>query len=155
MSLSGTADAAPLLHLLGQDEVASRVSGQLTWTGSAQGAHDDWHISLASNLAGVESRLPEPFDKSRTRTLPVSAQMRVGANGIQEFLVDGRDLSIRGVVENGITTARFDVQGVNGELRRAENADEPRLKFERLELKRAPAVLAVAGALLPAVANCR
>ena len=149
LSLSGTADATPLLHLLGHDEVASRVSGQLTWTGSAQGAHDDWHISLASNLAGVESRLPEPFDKSRTRTLPVSAQMRVGANGIQEFLVDGRDLSIRGVVENGITTARFDVQGVNGELRRAENADEPRLKFERLELKRAPAVLAVAGALLP------
>jgi hypothetical protein len=147
--LSGTADAIPLLHLLGHDEVASRVSGQLTWTGSAQGAHDDWHISLASNLAGVESRLPEPFDKSRTRMLPVSAQMRVDAKGIREFLVDGRDLSIRGLVENGIATARFDVQGVNGELRRAENSDEPRLKFESLELKRAPAVLAVAGALLP------
>ena len=65
-------------------------------------------------------------------------------------LVDGRDLSIRGLVENGVTTARFDLQGVKGELRRAENADEPRLKFESLELKRAPAVLAVAGALLPA-----
>ena len=58
--------------------------------------------------------MPEPFDKSRTRTLPVSAQMRVDANGIHEFVVDGRDLSIRGLVENGITTARFDVQGVNG-----------------------------------------
>jgi len=148
--LSGTADATPLLHLLGHDEAASRVSGQLSWTGSAQGAHDDWHISLASNLAGVESRLPEPFDKSRTRTLPVSAQMLVDANGVHEFLVDGRDLSIRGLVENGITTARFDLQGVKGELRRAQNADEPRLKFESLELKRAPAVLAVAGALLPA-----
>ena len=148
--ISGTADAVPLLHFLGHDEVANRVSGQLAWTGSVQGAHDDWHISLASNLAGIESRLPEPFDKSRARTLPVSAQMRVDAHGIHDFVVDGRDLSIRGVVENGITTARFGVQGVNGELRRADNADEAQLKFERLELKRAPAVLAVAGALLPA-----
>ena len=148
--ISGTADAVPLLHFLGHDEVAGRVSGQLAWTGSVQGAHDDWHISLASNLAGVESRLPEPFDKSRARTLPVSAQLRVDANGIRDFVVDGRDLAIHGLVENGITTARFEVQGVNGELRRADNADEPRLKFERLELKRAPAVLAVAGALLPA-----
>jgi len=76
--------------------------------------------------------------------------MRVDANGIHDFVVDGHDLSIRGVVENGIATARFDVQGVNGELRRADNGDAPRLKFERLELRRAPAVLAVAGALLPA-----
>jgi len=150
LSLSGTADSTPLLHLLGHDEVASRVSGQLTWTGSALSGDDGWRISLASNLAGVESRLPEPFDKIRTRSLPVSAQLRVDANGIHDFVVDGRDLSIRGLVENGITTARFDVQGVKGELRRAENSDDPRLKFERLELKRAPVVLAVAGALLPA-----
>jgi uncharacterized protein YhdP len=150
IGISGMADATPLLHLLGHDEVASRVSGQLTWTGSAQGANDDWQISLASNLSGIESRLPEPFDKNRARTLPVSAQMRIDAHGIHDFVVDGRDLSIRGLVENGVTTARFDVQGVAGELRRTDDADEPRLKFERLELKRAPAVLAVAGALLPA-----
>jgi uncharacterized protein YhdP len=148
--ISGAADAVPLLHLLGRDEVASRVSGQLAWSGSVQGVRDDWHISLASNLAGVESRLPEPFDKSRARLLPVSAQMRVDANGLHDFVIDGRDLSVHGLVENGVVTARFDVQGVNGELRRANSADEPLLKFERLELKRAPAVLAVAGALLPA-----
>ena len=63
--------------------------------------------------------MPEPFDKIRTRPLPVSAQLRVDANGIHDFVVDGRDLSIRGLVENGTTTARFDVQGVKGELRRA------------------------------------
>ena len=154
IGISGTADAAPLLHLLGHDEVASRVSGQLAWTGSAQGAHDNWQISLATNLAGIESRLPEPFDKARARTLPVSAQMRIDANGIRDFVVDGRDLSIHGLVENGVTTARFDVQGVGGELRRAENADEARLTFERLDLKRAPAVLAVAGRCCQRAANC-
>ncbi len=81
-------------------------------------------LSLASNLTGVESRLPEPFDKSAARALPVSAQLRVDADGIQDFqLESGRDVTIRGAVENGITTARFDVQGVTGELRRAGNAD--------------------------------
>ena len=80
------ADAAPLLQLLGTTEVASRVSGQTTWTGTAQRRSTmRWQVSLASNLAGVESRLPEPFDKSRARALPVSAQLRVDANGIQEF----------------------------------------------------------------------
>ena len=146
--INGTADAAPLLRLLGHDEAAGSVSGQLAWTGSAQGANDEWQISLASNLAGVESRLPEPFEKSRARTLPVSAQMRIDARGIHDFAIDGRDLSIRGVVDNGVTTARFEVQGVHGELRRADNA-ELKLRFARLDLKRAPAVLAVAGALLP------
>ena len=119
-------------------------------------AHDDWQISLASNLAGVESRLPEPFDKSRTRTLPVSAQMRVDANGIQEFVVDGRDLAIRGVVENGITTARFDVQGVTGELRRAEQCGRT-----AIEVRETRAQACARGArrgrraVADAVANCR
>ena len=137
--------------------MAGRVSGQLSWTGTAQAsaADDAWQISLASNLAGIESRLPEPFDKPRARALPVSAQMRVDAKGIHDFVVDGRDLAIRGLVENGVTTARFEVQGVAGELRRAGDADERQLKFERLDLKRAPAVLAVAGALLPAEARFR
>ena len=153
IAINGTADAAPLLRLLGQTEVAGYVGGQISWTGSAQRPVESdggkaWQISLASNLAGVESRLPEPFDKLRARTLPVGAQMKVDARGIQEFVVEGRDLVIRGLVENGMTTARFDVQGVSGELRGGSDADA-RLQIEQLDLKRAPAVLAVAGALLP------
>ena len=65
-------------------------------------------------------------------------------------IVAGRDMTMRGAVENGITTARFEVQGVTGELRRAGNSAEPHLKIERLDLRRAPAVLAAAAAMLPA-----
>jgi hypothetical protein len=152
--INGVADAAPLLRLLGQPEAASRVNGQLSWTGTAQriagNDKDGWQLAFTSNLAGIESRLPEPFDKARARLLPVNAQLRVDANGIRDFSVDGRDLAISGLIESGTTTARFELHGVAGELRRAGNTGEPQLRFERLDLKRAPAVLAVAGALMPA-----
>ena len=63
--------------LVRQAEAASRVNGQLSWTGTAQrsmtASRDAWQISLASTLAGVESRLPEPFAKPAARALPVSA----------------------------------------------------------------------------------
>ena len=154
VGITGVADAAPLLRLLGQAEVASRVNGQISWTGTAQrvgaGDTDGWQLALASNLSGIESRLPAPFDKARARALPVNAQIRVDAGGIRDFSVDGRDLAIRGQIENGASSARFELQGVAGELRLAGPAAEPRLQFERLDLKRAPAILAVAGAMLPA-----
>ncbi|HEV7432828.1 MAG TPA: hypothetical protein VGN77_07275, partial [Steroidobacteraceae bacterium] len=62
LGVSGVADAAPLLRLLGQAQAAGRVDGQLAWTGSAQqlAGTDGWQLVLASNLAGVESHLPEP-----------------------------------------------------------------------------------------------
>jgi hypothetical protein len=154
VGITGVADAAPLLRLLGQAEVASRVNGQLSWTGTAQrlGGNDgnEWQLAIGSNLAGVESRLPAPFDKARARALPVTAQIHVDAGGIRDFSVDGRGLVIRGLIEKELSSARFELQGVAGELRRAGPAAEPRLEFARLDLKRAPAVLAVAGAMLPA-----
>jgi hypothetical protein len=153
VNFNGVAEAAPLLQLLGQAEVAGRVNGQVSWTGTAQriaGSDDGWQLALSSSLAGLESRLPEPFDKPRARTMPVNAQMRVDANGIHDFSVDGHEVAIRGLTDGGVTTARFELQGVAGELRRTGNSGDPRLRFERLEVKRAPAVLAVAGALLPA-----
>ena len=151
-AISGVADAAPLLRLLGRAEAASRVDGEISWTGTAQRLDDDaWKVSLASALTGVESRLPAPFDKPAARALPVSAQLRVDANGIREFDIGaGRDMTMRGAVENGITTAHFEVQGVTGELRRAGNSSEPHLQIERLDMRRAPTVLAAAAAMLPA-----
>ena len=85
--------AAPLLRLLGRTEAASHVDGQLSWSGTVQrldeGKNDNaWKVSLASALTGVESRLPAPFDKPDARALPVSAQLRVDANGIRDFEVD-------------------------------------------------------------------
>ena len=155
IGITGVADSAPLLRLLGQPDVANRVNGQLSWTASAQhhvgGGDDAWQLSLASNLAGIESHLPEPFDKARARLLPVSAQLRVDANGIHDFAVDGRGLAIHGSVENGLTKARFEIQGVAGELRHSSDASaDSQLEFERLDLKRTPALLAAAGAMLPA-----
>jgi len=155
-AISGVADAGPLLRLLGKTEAANSVNGEISWTGTAQrledGEHGDtWKMSLASTLTGVESRLPAPFDKPVARALPVSAQLRVDANGIREFDVSaGRDVTMRGAVENGITTAQLEVQGVTGELRRAGNSSEPHLQIDRLDLKRTPMVLAAAAAMLPA-----
>jgi uncharacterized protein YhdP len=149
-AISGVADAAPLLRLLGKAEAANRVNGEIAWTATMQRLDDTWKVSLASTLAGVESRLPAPFDKPAARALPVSAQLRVDANGIREFeLAANRDVLLRGAIENGVTTARFDVQGVTGELRRAGNSSEPHLQIERLDMRRSPTVLAAAAAMLP------
>ncbi|HET9472359.1 MAG TPA: hypothetical protein VFO82_00605, partial [Steroidobacteraceae bacterium] len=151
-ALNGIADAAPLFRLLGQEGVAQRVSGQFAWTGSAQPNAGDglWKLSLASNLSGVESRLPPPFDKPRARAQPVDATLVVSREGVREFSVNGRALDIRGQVLAGVTHAHFEVQGVAGELRRsARTASEPQLTLKQLDLARAPQVLAAAGALLP------
>jgi uncharacterized protein YhdP len=141
--VSGVADAAPLLRLLGQAQTAGRVDGQLAWSGSAQqlAGTDGWQLALASNLAGVESRLPEPFDKTRARQMPIRAELRTDAAGIREFLVDGHDLLVRGQVRDGLTSAHFEVQGVSGELLRAAGAD-PQIAIDRLDLRRAPGLAA-------------
>jgi hypothetical protein len=68
---------------------------------------------------------------------------------VREFEIDGERLKVRGQVDGKVTAAHFEVQGVAGDLRRAANTD-PQLEVDSLELKRAPALLAVAGALLPA-----
>ena len=149
--VNGVADAAPLLRLLGQEEVAQRVSGQFAWTGSALGNSADglWKVSLASNLSGVESHLPAPFDKARTRAVPVNADLAVARDGVREFSVESsRAFDVRGQVLAGVTTAHFEVQGVTGELR-GRNASESQLTMKQLDLARAPQVLAAAAALLP------
>jgi hypothetical protein len=150
---NGVADAAPLLRLLGQVEAAGRVNGQLSWNGSAQRLADDaaWQISLTSNLAGLESRLPEPFDKVRARQIPVSAELRVDNDGIRDFAIEsGRDLVVRGELREGVIAAHFLVQGVEGDVRRGANADaNPEIEILKLDVRRSPAVLAAAGALLP------
>jgi hypothetical protein len=150
-TLAGMADASPLLRMLGQDSAADRVSGELAWSGTAQrlvGA-DAWRIELESNLAGVESRLPAPFEKAREKTQPVTARLRVDAGGVHEFAIDGRDLSVDGKVQQGAIAASFEIQGVAGELTRAPRSD-PELRIARLDVKRAQGVFAVAGAMLPA-----
>jgi hypothetical protein len=151
-ALDGVADASPLLRALRQDAAADVVSGKLAWSGTAQrlaGAADAWQIGLASNLSGVESRLPEPFDKSRAKSLPVTARLRVDAGGVREFSIDGRELSVDGTAQQGAIAARFEIQGIEGELTRAARSD-PELRFARLDARRAPGVFAMASAMLPA-----
>jgi hypothetical protein len=151
-AMNGVADASPLLRVLRQDAAADRVSGELAWSGTAQrlaGAADAWQIELASNLSGVESRLPAPFGKARAKTLPVTARLRVDASGVREFSIDGRELSVDGKAQQGAITARFEIQGVEGEFTRAARSD-PELRIARLDAKRAPGVFAVASAMLPA-----
>jgi hypothetical protein len=152
LAISGVADAEPLLGLLGGADAASRVSGQFAWNGTALPASEPgtWQVSLNSTLAGIESHLPQPFDKIRARNMPVSAQLRVAADGIREFSIDGRELEVRGDVRGGVTTARFEVQGVSGELHRgAGRGADPRVRIAVLDIARAPALLAASGTLLP------
>ena len=89
-AVNGVADAAPLLRLLGQEEVAQRVSGQFAWTGSAQAnpatgcGRSRWRaISLASRAA-----CRAPFDKPRARAVPVDAALVVARDGVREFTVE-------------------------------------------------------------------
>ncbi len=151
-TMNGVADAAPLLKLLGGAQAAGRVTGQLAWNATAQAGAEagTWQLTLGSNLGGVESRLPQPFDKARGRALPVSAELRLGPEGVREFSVDGRELSVRGQMHAGLITAHFEVQGVSGDLRRAASRGaSPEVTVDVLDLRRAPAVLAAAGAVLP------
>jgi hypothetical protein len=80
----------------------------------------------------------------------VNAELRFDARGVHEFSLDsGRD-SVRGRVSHGVTLAHFNLQGVSGEWRSDDAAQDPQVTLSRLELRRAPAVLAAAGAMLPA-----
>jgi hypothetical protein len=159
-NISGVADAAPLLKLLGHPDASELVSGQITWSGTLQRLSestspegDAWQLSLNSALTGVESRLPEPFDKARARAVNIHAELRLDARGVREFDIEsGRD-AVHGRLDRGATQVSFEVQGLAGRLSAAEGDTESRLALEQLELRRAPVVLAAAGALLPQDAN--
>ena len=155
VGIDGVADAAPLLRLLGQAEVASRVNGQLSWTGTAQRRRsgDTGRMAARAREQSLGSREPP--------ARAVRQGARAGAAGqCADTCRCGRHPRFQsstavtsrsaGRSNNGASSARFELQGVAGELRLAGPAAEPRLQFERLDLKRAPAILAVAGAMLPA-----
>ncbi len=156
LAINGSADAARLLRLLGRGEAADRVSGQLAWSGVAQRAsqEDTWQVTLNSNLAGVESRLPQPFAKPRARQVPLSAELRIEDSAIREFEIASGRSKVTGEVRPDVLNARFDFAGVSGELRRPRaDGATPTVKIERLTLEDAPALLAVSGAVLPASGN--
>ena len=86
--------------------------------------------------------------------MPLSAELRVAADGIHEFSVDGRELEVRGEVRAGVTTARFEVQGVSGELHRgAGRGADPQVRIAVLDIARAPALLAASGTCCRATAR--
>jgi hypothetical protein len=152
LAMNGTADAAPLLRLFGEGAITRRVAGQLTWNGSAlrSSVSAPWQLSLASNLVGLESDLPEPFDKLKARALPLTAELRLDADGVRNFVVDGNDFAIRGEMEATATRVHFALPGVEGDLKRGADAGAgAEITIDRLETKRAPAALAAAAALLP------
>jgi uncharacterized protein YhdP len=152
LAVNGTAEAAPLLKLLGESSFTRAVSGQLAWSGTAlrTAAAAPWQLSLTSNLVGLQSDLPEPFDKPRARALPLSAELELDTIGVREFELGGRDFSLRGQIDEGATQARFEILGVAGEVRRGADPDATaEVALERLDTRRAPAILAAAAALLP------
>jgi hypothetical protein len=152
LTMNGTADAASLLRLLGDGAITHRFGGQLAWNGSAlrSSANAPWQLSLASNLVGLESDLPEPFDKPKSRALPLTADLRLDAEGVRDFVVGGTDFTIRGEMQAGATHTHFALPGVEGDLRRAADPGaRAEISIDRLETKRAPAALAAAAALLP------
>lgn len=157
-SFNGEADAAPLLRLLGQADAGAQVSGQFAWSGSAQQVGDGtWKVSVSSNLAGVESRLPAPFDKPRGRSVPITADLALSRDGIRDFEVDGgRALTLEGRVRDGALQTRFEVQGMAGRFRRAVDGPHgAELELDRLDVERGHQALAAVAALLPASGELR
>jgi hypothetical protein len=153
LAVNGTADAASLVALLGKSALTRSVTGQLAWSGTAlkPSTTAPWQLSVASNLIGVQSDLPGQFGKPRSRALPLSAELKLDADGVRDFALEGRELSLRGQMQEGATHARFDAFGVAGELRRgADPHAKTEVAVERLDSRRAPAVLAAAASMLPA-----
>jgi hypothetical protein len=149
LALNGTADAAPLLRLLGDVAFTRRIGGHVAWNGTALRPAPDapWQLSLASNLVGLESDLPEPFDKPRSRALALNAALRLDADGVHDFTFEGRDFTIRGEMQSGAMHAHFELPGVEGDLKRGADA-KTEIALDRLETKRAPTALAAVSALL-------
>jgi len=158
-TFNGVADAAPLLRLLGQPAAAEQVSGQFAWTGSAQQPADGapWQVSLSSNFTGVESRLPEPFGKTRARALATNAEFSVARDGIRSYeITSGRTLALSGRVRGGVMRTRFEINGLAGEVRRAADTEHSvELDLDRLDLEHGHEVLAATAALLPADGELR
>lgn len=153
LALNGSADVAALLQLSGDASRFHGVGGQLAWSGTASRAAADasWQLAVASTLVGLQSDLPEPFGKAKSRALPINAELKFDVGGLHDYVVEGRDFSIRGELLAGATRARFELPGVSGELRRAANADaKSELAIDRLDTRHAPAAMAAAASLLPA-----
>ena len=122
-AISGVADAAPLLRLLGKTDAASRVERPAFLDGHGAALERQGRRCLAAVARQHAHRRREPAARAvrqaRARALPVNAQLRVDVDGIQDFSSRvAAIVKIRGAFENGVTTARFEVQGVTGELRR-------------------------------------
>jgi uncharacterized protein YhdP len=151
-ALNGTADSARLLQLVGDGALTRRIGGPVAWNGTAQRAATDapWQLTLASNLVGVESNLPAPFDKPRSRSLPINAELHLDADGVRDFVLSGKEFTIRGALHAGALRAHFELPDVEGDLRRgADPAAKTEIAIDRLETTRATPALAVASALLP------
>jgi hypothetical protein len=153
LTMNGTADAAPLLRLLGADSTARHIAGQVAWTGNALRAAPDspWQFSFATNLIGLGSDLPEPLGKPKARSLPITAELRFDAEGVRDFEIGGREFSVRGEMRAGSLRAHFELPGAEGDLRRGADAGaKTEISLDRLDTTRAPAVLAgMAAALSP------
>jgi uncharacterized protein YhdP len=147
-NLGGTVDAAPLLKILGREDVSGLVSGRFAWAGQLRKVGDGWELSVDSSLSGLESRLPAPFSKARARPLSLRANVKLGEAGIREFdFASGRDV-LRGKVSAGDTAVDFDLHGVAGKWLSRDGRANARLDVERLELHQAAWVLGAAGASL-------
>jgi hypothetical protein len=150
---SGEADAAALLALVNGSGPMPQVTGELQWNGAAEFSAADgiWNISLTSTLVGLTSELPKPFAKARSRQVPVNASLSVAPEGLRMFEIEGgRGFAVRGDLQQGRWLARFEVQGISGELRRVtRGAGDLELQIESLEVGDAPGILSAAGHFLP------
>jgi hypothetical protein len=152
LAANGVAEAAPLLELLGRAEAGTRLTGRVSWNGTAQrlAGRGDWQVTLHGDLAGLESNLPDPFAKPRNRSLPLAAELSIDGSGVRDFsLESGTDISLRGQVRGGATSAHFELRGVRGDLRRVTGDSLTQINVARMELARLPSALAFAVAMVP------
>ena len=128
---------------------------RVEWLGAAQSPTDDlWQISLSSNLGGLESRLPEPFDKARARAR--AGERRICASRAMAFAISWSRavaaLEMRGQRPGAASPPRTSTCRAWPENCGASRADgtTSELRLDELDARARAAVLAVAAALLPA-----
>jgi len=103
-------------------EVAGRLSGQTNWKGELTLGRDQTRVRLESTLAGMESRLPAPMNKSASSTISlVFEQQSLNRNENWQSLQYGRTASAVWTMKQSAGGRRLD----RGELHFGDKARLP------------------------------
>jgi len=77
INAAGEFSVAALRQQVGYSEVFDNLAGSAKWTGSARIRKKSADVKLSSNLVGLSSSLPEPFNKSAVDAMPLNFERKL------------------------------------------------------------------------------